>query len=106
MLYLIAFTLLFAHEDFGSTSCSLNEKKISVKLQKDGSYKIKTPTMKTAKTFKAPETEDKWDENLKQLFDTYSFEAQGLKLVLKRPETPGTIKNKFAVWKNENYECL
>ena len=106
MIYLLFILNVFAHEDLGSTKCSSDKEMIRIEKQKDHTYKIKTPDMKAPKFFKAPDVADTFDPKHKQVFDTYSFVEKGLDLVVKRPETKGPIKKKFALWKNKKYDCL
>ena len=105
MILFILFLFLFAHEDLPSIECKKDQAVIGIEHLKSGGYKIKTPSMKMAKTFKNPKVEDFFDPEKKQVFDTYTFSEKDFKLVVKRPETKGPIKNMRATWKSIEFHC-
>lgn len=96
---------MFAHEDLDSTQCQFKEQTITVEKTKDNRYKIQTPGMKNSKVFPKPTPKDVWDPKRKQTFDTYTFADKNFKLIIKRPETKGPVKNKIAMWNNMEFNC-
>ncbi len=96
---------LFAHDDIVAVDCELNQQRASIKKLKKDQYQINLPGAKPYLFKTSPKVEDIWNAELKQLFDTYTFENKELKVVVQKPETKGPVTETKLTHNGITYIC-